>query len=131
MEDRKIHAPRQPRFLNPFAMRLPVGAVVSILHRISGVLLFLLLPVAAWLFAESLAGAEGYVRVQERLASVPGRLALIFVLWAFLHHFLAGMRFLLLDAGRGNRLAAARRMGWMALLAAPVATVALLWAWRG
>ncbi len=131
MEDWNISAPRQPKFLNPFAMRLPVGAIVSILHRISGVLLFLMLPVAAWLFAESLADAEGYARVQEILGSTPGRLALVLILWAFLHHFLAGIRFLLLDAGRGNRLAAARRMAWLALLAAPLGVVVLLWVGRG
>ena len=117
---------KRPRFLNPLAVHMPVGAVASILHRLSGVLLFLLLPPAAWLFAVSLQDPGRHAEVMALLGSpwmkLPGGL----FLWALLHHLFAGIRFLLLDAGHGIERTAARRMAWLATLAAPLLTLLVL-----
>ncbi|RMG29397.1 MAG: succinate dehydrogenase, cytochrome b556 subunit [Gammaproteobacteria bacterium] len=129
MEDSDDRAVARPRFLNPLAIHLPVGAVASILHRLSGILLFLALLPAAWLLSLSVSGEAGFAAARAFLGLAGVRLFLGLLLWAFLHHFLAGIRFLLLDAGRGRDLAAARRLAWLVNLGAPL--LALLWVLAG
>lgn len=98
----------RPVFLDLRAIRMPPGAVASILHRISGLLLFLAIPGLLWVLERSLAGPEGYATVHEAFGSWPVRLALVLLLWGLTHHLLAGLRFLLMDLGAGHALAAAR-----------------------
>ena len=92
----EIARPR-PKYLNLFEIRLPVAGFASILHRVSGVGLFLMLPLLIWLFQLSLASAESF----ETLKAVAGnpfvKLILLGLLWAFLHHFCMGLRILLID----------------------------------
>lgn len=93
-----------------FEIRLPLPARVSILHRISGLLLFF--PLAAWLLYlldASLASEEGFERVRSHYLELPlVKVGLIVFAWAFLHHFCAGIRFLFLDIDKGIHLRAAR-----------------------
>ncbi len=98
----------RPRFLHLLQIRQPVTALVSITHRISGVLLFLALPVAVWLLHLSLRSEGDFRSVQAWLATPAARLAGVLLLWAILHHFFAGLRFLLLDVDVGLSLKAAR-----------------------
>ena len=116
-----------PVFLNLFRSRLPAGAVASIAHRISGVLLFLSLPFLAWLLDLSLQGGEGYERAIALLQSTGVRLASVVLVWSLLHHLVAGIRFLLIDVHLGVSMPAARLSAWFANLAA--ALMALLYAW--
>jgi succinate dehydrogenase cytochrome b subunit len=94
-----------------FEIRLPLPGWVSILHRISGALLFL--PFAAWLLYlldRSLASEDGFNRIKEHYLQLPVvKLALLVFIWSYCHHFCAGIRFLLLDLDKGIGLAAARR----------------------
>lgn len=113
----------RPKFLNLLAIRQPIGAVTSILHRLTGVLLFLLLPVAAWLLELSLRGPAGYARAGAWLEGAVGQLLLVLLAWIVFHHLFAGIRFLLLDLDWGLARAPARRMAWVATLAAPLAAV--------
>jgi len=82
---------------------MPASAWVSGFHRISGFLLFL--PFTAWLLYlldASLASEQGFRHVRESyLASPIAKLAILVFAWAFLHHFCAGIRFLLLDLNKG------------------------------
>jgi succinate dehydrogenase / fumarate reductase cytochrome b subunit len=85
--------------------RLPPAGVVSILHRISGALLFLLLPFVIWLFDVSVSSEVSYDRFATAfgpgLGGVPGwffKLVVLALLWAYLHHFIAGVRHLWMDA---------------------------------
>ena len=87
------------------AYRLPPAGVVSILHRISGALLFLLLPFVIWLFDASVTSEVSYDRFVSAFVSglgpVPGwfvKLVVLALLWAYLHHFIAGVRHLWMDA---------------------------------
>jgi succinate dehydrogenase / fumarate reductase cytochrome b subunit len=87
------------------AYRLPPAGVVSILHRISGALLFLLLPFVIWLFDASVTSEVSYDRFVSAfvagLGPVPGwfvKLVVLALLWAYLHHFIAGVRHLWMDA---------------------------------
>jgi succinate dehydrogenase / fumarate reductase cytochrome b subunit len=86
-----------------FEIRMPPSAWVSGFHRISGFLLFL--PFTAWLLYlldASLASEQGFRHVRESyLASPIAKLAILVFAWAFLHHFCAGIRFLLLDLNKG------------------------------
>ena len=78
--------------------RLPIAGIVSILHRISGSLLFLVgLPLILWLFQESLISELGFERFRAAVAHPAVKLVLLAMLWAFCHHFVAGIRYLLLD----------------------------------
>ena len=106
---------------------MPAGAVASIAHRISGVLLFLSLPFLAWLLDLSLQGGEGYERAIALLQSTGVRLASVVLVWSLLHHLVAGIRFLLIDVHLGVSMPAARLSAWFANLAA--ALMALLYAW--
>jgi succinate dehydrogenase / fumarate reductase, cytochrome b subunit len=120
----------RPKYLDLFKIRLPVPGLVSILHRISGLALFLFLPFLLWLFQSSLSSPDSYVRYRAVFASPLVKLILIALLWAFLHHLLAGLRFLALDLHYGTELPTARATSWVVLVTAIVVSVILgAWLW--
>ena len=88
---------QRPKFLNLFEIKLPIPGFASILHRVSGAGLFLMLPLLIWLLDLSLRSADSY----QSFVAVTGhplvKLVLIGLLWAFLHHFCMGIRILLID----------------------------------
>jgi succinate dehydrogenase / fumarate reductase cytochrome b subunit len=77
--------------------RLPWAGKVSILHRISGAVLFLMLPFLLYLLDQSLASELSYQKFQAITSNVLIKLICLGLIWAFLHHFCAGIRYLLLD----------------------------------
>lgn len=77
--------------------RMPMAAIVSILHRISGALMFLLMPVVLWAFERSLSSAQGFAEVASVLGSWPFKLLGIVLFWGLAHHFCAGIRHLVSD----------------------------------
>ena len=96
------------RNLNPLtdlpSYRLPAAGIVSILHRISGALMFVLLPFCIWLFDASVSSELSFARLTSTfdlgLGFVPGwllKLVCLALIWAFLHHLLAGLRHLYID----------------------------------
>jgi succinate dehydrogenase / fumarate reductase cytochrome b subunit len=99
-------------FLNLAQIKLPVGALTSILHRVSGVLLALAIPVVAWMFARSLASAESYAGVAALLANPGVKIAAVAWIWALAHHLLAGIRHMLSDVDVGSRLWYARKSAY-------------------
>jgi len=88
--------------------RLPLPGVVSIMHRISGALLFLALPALLWLFEMSLMSEISFARLADLASHWLVKLTLVVLAWAFLHHLVAGVRYLLLDMDIGVEKAAAR-----------------------
>lgn len=108
----------RPKFLNLLKIRMPVMAVTSIAHRVSGVLLFLVTPILIYTLARSLRGPEEYAAVTAILQSGWMQLFALVIWWAVLHHLLAGIRFLLMDMDRGVRLPAAARSAWTVNLSA-------------
>ncbi|MEP6965388.1 MAG: succinate dehydrogenase, cytochrome b556 subunit [Polaromonas sp.] len=115
---------QRPVFFNLTQIQMPVGSITSILHRVTGVLLALGLPLSLYLLQCSLQGPQGY----ERVASLFGHwafkiLALLFI-WALTHHVLAGVRHLLSDIDVGSHLPAARTSAWLVNFGAVV--IALL-----
>jgi succinate dehydrogenase / fumarate reductase cytochrome b subunit len=93
-----------------FEIRLPLPGLISILHRISGLLLFF--PITAWLLYlldASLASEQGFESVRSHYLRLPVvKLAMIGFVWAYCHHFCAGIRFLFLDIDKAGDLRAAR-----------------------
>jgi succinate dehydrogenase / fumarate reductase cytochrome b subunit len=88
--------------------KLPPPGMVSILHRVSGALLFLALPLLLWLFDLSLMSELSFARLVEVGSHWFVKLVLLVLLWAFLHHLIAGIRYLLLDLHVGVEKSAAR-----------------------
>jgi succinate dehydrogenase / fumarate reductase cytochrome b subunit len=116
----------RPIFLNLTKIHFPVAAVVSILHRFSGVLLSLFAPVFIYLFGLSIKDEQGFSTVVGLLASTPGKLMAVFLMWNLAHHFFAGVRFLLIDLDIGvSKTAAAHSAWWVHISAAGMAVLAL------
>ena len=102
---------KRPEFRNINALndlpsyRLPAAGWVSILHRISGLLMFLMMPLIVWFFDVSLTSELSYERFTAAfdtgIGFVPGalvKLAVLALIWGYLHHFIAGVRHLYMDA---------------------------------
>jgi succinate dehydrogenase / fumarate reductase cytochrome b subunit len=92
---------QRPKYLTLYQIRLPLSGVVSILHRISGVMLFLALPLMLFMLQSSLRSIETYTRLMTFFSLPLIKLGMLGLLWAFLHHFCAGLRFLAVDCGHG------------------------------
>jgi succinate dehydrogenase / fumarate reductase cytochrome b subunit len=108
---------RRPVYLNLFRIRQPVPAIVSILHRISGAILFLIgIPLLLYTVQQSLASADGYDSVRAILAHPLAKLLVLGLVWAYLHHFCAGIRYLLLDLHIGTDLKPARQSSFAVLI---------------
>jgi succinate dehydrogenase / fumarate reductase cytochrome b subunit len=129
MANATIRKPR-PKYLSLgallFEIRLPLPGWVSILHRISGLMLFFAVLWLLFMLDRSLASEQGFEAMRHYLGLVPVKLSLLVLIWAYCHHFCAGIRFLFLDLDRGVDKATARLTSIVAL----VASLALT-AWLG
>ena len=99
---------KRPKNLDLMTIRLPLPGILSIIHRISGFGIFLLLPVLLWLFQASLASPETFAQAKAVVAYPFVKLVLFGLIWLYLHHFCAGIRYLLLDLHKGVDLESAR-----------------------
>ena len=97
--------PGTMRLVDAVKYRLPLAGVVSILHRASGGLMFVLLPLIIWWFDTSVTSEMSYERFSSAFGAgigfVPGffvKLVALALIWAYLHHFIAGLRHLWMDA---------------------------------
>ncbi|MDI9336183.1 MAG: succinate dehydrogenase, cytochrome b556 subunit, partial [Gammaproteobacteria bacterium] len=126
-EFRNIHVLRNlPHY------KMPVTALVSILHRLSGIVLFLSLPGMIWLFEKSLMSEVSYQKLQFSLINgwLPlwlMKLMLIALIWCFLHHLLAGVRYLLMDIHWLLQKQTAKLASRMVLILGLVLTASLAW----
>lgn len=120
----------RPKHLDLAKIRLPLPGFVSILHRVSGVALFFMLWMLLLLLDRSLGSAESFANYKEIVANPLVKLILLGLLWAYLHHFCAGIRFLLLDLHKGIDLPTARKTSVAVLAVSLIFTViigAKLW----
>lgn len=115
----------RPKFLDLTAIRLPLAGFVSILHRVSGSLLFLALPALIGMFALSLESPAGFERAGHLIRQPMIGIPLFGLAWAYLHHFCAGIRFLLLDMHIGLDKEGARKSA-VAVLVVSLLLTALL-----
>lgn len=103
--------------------RQPAAAVVSILHRISGLLLFLALPLFAWLLQKSLISPLSFAEFRAALVPWWARAILLVLLWAWFHHVAAGLRFLWLDLSHRTDKVTGKRTALGALVFGLVLTL--------
>ena len=96
--------------------RLPWAGKVSILHRISGAALFLLLPFILYLFDQSIASELSYQKFQAFTSNILVKIICLGLIWSFLHHFCAGIRYLLLDLEIGVEKSEANRSAIIVLV---------------
>lgn len=115
----------RPVYLNLLRIRQPATALLSLGHRLTGLVLFLALPIGLYLFERSLQGPEEFAAVLAFLGAPVATAIMLLLLWMLLLHFCAGIRFLLIDVDLGVDLPAARRSARAVLWGAPVATVLL------
>lgn len=87
---------------------LPLPGIVSIMHRISGALVFVLIPLLLWMLQSSLASADSFATLQNCLQHPLLKLLLWAVVSALLFHLIAGIRHLLMDAGIGETIISAQ-----------------------
>ena len=91
----------RPVYLNLVKIRLPISGIISIMHRIFGLLLSLSIPFLTLLFGLSLKSEEGFNQVLNILNSAWLQPVFALFIWAFVHHFFAGIRYLLIDVEIG------------------------------
>ena len=121
----------RPKYLNLqallFEIRLPLPGWVSILHRISGALLFVSLIWLLWMLDRSLSSEAAFEKIRHYASLWPVKLALLALVWAYCHHFCAGIRYLFLDLEKGVDLKSARASSWAVLAVSLSLTAALGW----
>jgi succinate dehydrogenase / fumarate reductase cytochrome b subunit len=113
----------RPVFLDLTRIHQPVNAILSIAHRITGVIMVLSIPVLIFLFDRSLAGEEGYDEVTGLLGSPVVRIGLIALTWVLSLHLFAGIRFLLFDAAVGTGIRRAKASAQIVFIAGALVTV--------
>ncbi len=121
---------KRPVFLNLLVIHLPIGGLVSILHRITGVFLVVLLPIVLYLLEHSLKSPVFFEALRRELATLPGRSAVLIIVWLSAQHLFSGIRHLLLDVDIGVGLRAARASAWVTLVASTLVTAVLAGMWR-
>ncbi len=114
---------KRPVFLDLTRIDMPVMAVLSVAHRITGIVMFLSIPAVIYLLGLSLSSPQGYETVTSLFDSGLFRLMLLIALWCFAHHFFAGIRYFMLDLDIGVDVVNGRKSAWCVLGAGLVVTV--------
>ncbi|MGD8933677.1 MAG: succinate dehydrogenase, cytochrome b556 subunit [Gammaproteobacteria bacterium] len=109
-------ADNRPVYLNLFKIRLPATGVVSFAHRVSGFLLFLAIPFSIYILDLSVSSVDGFEQGRQFLQQPLLQLLLLVAVWALVHHFLAGIRYLLLDFDIGVDKAGSTISAWTVLI---------------
>jgi succinate dehydrogenase / fumarate reductase cytochrome b subunit len=114
---------QRPKHLALHQIKLPLPGIVSILHRVSGLLLFFALPVLLLMLQYSLTSIETYTQLMAVMANPLLKLLLLGLLWAFLHHFCAGLRYLAVDLHLVRDLTQARNSSKVVMVVSLVLTI--------
>lgn len=120
----------RPKNLNLLTIRFPIPAIVSILHRISGVILFLLIPAFLWALSLSLSSSQDFDYIHQFLASSFIKFLIWCFLSAFIYHLIAGIRHLLMDIHIGDKLKTGRLTAQLTMVASAILIVLTgIWLW--
>ncbi|MEO5765116.1 MAG: succinate dehydrogenase, cytochrome b556 subunit [Casimicrobiaceae bacterium] len=104
---------QRPVFFNLTQIQMPVGALTSITHRVTGILLALGVPYGVYLLDLSVQSPESFASLTRHFHNWAFKAVAIVFVWALAHHLLAGIRHMLSDIDIGSLLPAARRSAWM------------------
>lgn len=107
---------KPPINLNLLKIRFPITAWVSILHRLSGILIFMLIPGLLWMLQESLASLDRFLALKKTLNQPLWMISLWVLFAGVIYHSLAGIRHLLMDLQVGNSKQKARFSAWVVLV---------------
>jgi succinate dehydrogenase / fumarate reductase cytochrome b subunit len=116
---------KRPVHLDLTKIRLPIGGVMSIMHRVTGVFMFLSIPWLVYLLDLSLSSPAGFAAAGEALHGVLGVGFVFLLMWSVSHHLLAGVRYLSIDVDLGVEKALARRTARAVVIASPVLAAVL------
>jgi succinate dehydrogenase / fumarate reductase, cytochrome b subunit len=106
----------RPKNLNLFTIRFPIPAIVSILHRVSGVILFLSIPIVLWVLDYSLSSQENFQHLHDILTTPFAKVFTWLMLAPFLYHFVAGIRHVLFDFNIGVNLSTGRLSAFLTIV---------------
>ena len=105
-------------------IRFPIPAIVSILHRISGFFLFLMIPFLVWALNDSLASPDKFLAIQVFLkTSIIIKMLLWLIASALIYHILAGLRHFMMNVGWGEELRAMRLSAWLVVILTALGSV--------
>ena len=119
----RLHMATRPKYLNLLQIRMPVPAVVSIMHRVSGAALFLVLPALLAWWQCSLSSPETFDASKSFAAMPLVKIGILLLVWGYLHHLCAGVRHLASDIDLGTELKSARFSSWLVLAVSIVLTL--------
>jgi succinate dehydrogenase / fumarate reductase cytochrome b subunit len=108
---------KRPVYLNLFKIRLPTTGIVSFAHRVSGFLLFLAIPFSIYVLDLSVTSSQGYEQSLQLIQQPVIQVILLLLVWAIVHHLLAGIRYLLLDFDIAIDKAGSNMTAWTVILA--------------
>ena len=116
-------ATNRPVHLNVLQIKLPIAGIMSILHRATGALMVLAIPFMIYLLDLALEGEQGYAAASNLLDGVLFTLVVFVLVWAVVHHLLAGIRYLLIDVHVGVEKPLYRQTAWVVVVAAPILAI--------
>jgi len=111
---------RRPVYLNLLKIKLPIAGIMSIIHRATGIFMFLALPYLIHLLDLSLSGPEGFVEANAAVHGFFGVVFVFLIMWSLAHHLLAGIRYLLIDVDYGVEKEMARQTALGVVVAGPI-----------
>lgn len=111
---------RRPVHLNLFKIKLPIAGIMSIIHRATGMFMFVALPYLIYLLDLSLSGPAGFAEAVESVHGFVGTVFVFLIMWSLSHHLLAGIRYLLIDVDLGVEKEMARQTALAVVVAGPV-----------
>lgn len=121
---------KRPVNLEITTIHFPINAIVSILHRVSGVFLFAGVAVLMWLLDASLDSAEGFAAAKDAMTHPLFQFVIWVIIAALAYHTIMGVRHLIMDMGIGESLKGGRRGAAIAAVAAAIAIIlAGVWIW--
>ena len=117
---------KRPVNLDIGTIKLPITSYVSILHRVSGVILFLAVALMLWVLDMSLASEQSFQSLKEGLSSPISQIVVWSALAALAYHIVAGIRHLIMDLGVGeDNFQAGRRSAWLVVVVAAIIIASL------
>jgi len=116
----------RPVFLNLMKIRLPAAGVMSIIHRATGVVMVIAIPLLIYLFGLSLSGEAGFAYAGELFGNGLVKLLMFLFIWGWMHHLLAGLRYLLIDIDIGVEKPHYRQSAWAVIVVAPLIALLLM-----
>ena len=116
---------KRPVNLDLTTIRLPLSAILSILHRISGVIIFLGMPILLWMFGQSLSSEADFLYLQDLLDNIFYKLVFLGILAALSYHIIAGIKHLFMDKGIGESEASAKIAGRLVIFFTVIAFIFL------